>query len=69
MTCLTTIIVATKSMSSYTSLKACSTSLSTEGHIYILHFLFMKLFIVESANKVDIGARLVIAAGNEKIAR
>ena len=69
MTCFITIIVATKSMSSYTSLKTCFSSLSKEGYILILHFVFMKILVVEADNMIDIGTRLIMAAGHKKIAR
>ena len=69
MTCFITIIVATKSMSSYTALKTCFSSLSKEGYILILHFVFMKILVVEADNMIDIGTRLIMAAGHKKIAR
>ena len=43
--------------------------MSKEGYIFILHFAFMKIFAAEAANMIDINTRLIMAAGNEKIAR
>ena len=68
-TCLIKAMVATKSMPSYTLSKTCLSSFSKEGHIFMLHFVLMNIFAIESANMIDIGTRLIMAAGNEKIAR